>query len=292
VPATVTPAGVVRWAHGPHVFALSSPDPRIIARAAVVFHPWPTGETSAAPLGTWTVTPSRDGAHWVVESAGDGLEPAARDTIGGTVTVVEYRAVSVLIRTDVVSLHAALVSRDGRGVLIVGAPESGKSTLATALWRRGYTFFGDDTVVIDAARVRASSVPRRVALRRSSRSLLGGDWWARALAGEGSDPTAEGLVFHPREFDAGRPPADVKVSICLFLNRVAGEAGVPRRMSEAAATLALLPYSNLALRLDAGAVIARLAPFADGVRSYDLLRADLPAMCGVVDRLLDEDVAS
>lgn len=292
MPATVTPAGVVRWAHGPHVFALASADARVVNRAGVVFRPWPTGGARVAPLGTWTVTPSADDSYWTIESADDELGPAARDSIGGAVTVVEYRAVSALLRADVLSLHAALVARDGRGVLIIGAPESGKSTLATALWQRGCAFLGDDTVVIDPASRQASSVPRRVALRQSSRALLGDEWWERALAGEGSDPTTEGLVFHPREFDGRRPPDHVPISICLFLNRVAGKPAVPRLLSEAAATLALLPYSNLALRLDPGAVIARLAPFASGVRSYDLSRSDLSVMCDVVDRLLDDAVAS
>jgi len=294
VPITAASAGVVRWAHGPHVFELTSSDPGVIARGAVVFGHALASRTDVLPIASWRVTTSSDGSQWTVESPDDGLDATTRDSIGGAVTVVEYRAVSALLRADVVSLHAALVAQNGRGALLLGAPESGKSTLATALWRRGYAFLGDDTALVDPMRTSAASVPRRVALRRASRALLGDEWWARTLSGAASDSTSEGLVFHPREFDDQPSPDEVPVHVCLFLNRpsTVGVPGVPRLMSEAAATLAMLPYSNLAQRLDAGAVIARLAPFAARVRSYDLARADLASMCDTVDRLLEEGAPS
>jgi hypothetical protein len=50
--------------------------------------------------------------------------------------VTEFQAVFDLVsrHPDVLTLHAALLGRDGRGVLVVGPQQSGKSTLATALW--------------------------------------------------------------------------------------------------------------------------------------------------------------
>jgi hypothetical protein len=48
-------------------------------------------------------------------------------------------------------LHAAaLVRKDGRGVLVVGGSGSGKSTLAIALIRRGWSYLSDDAVVLRA----------------------------------------------------------------------------------------------------------------------------------------------
>ena len=43
-------------------------------------------------------------------------------------------------------LHAALVARDGRGALLVGAGGSGKSTAALACFLAGFEFLGDDYV--------------------------------------------------------------------------------------------------------------------------------------------------
>jgi hypothetical protein len=47
------------------------------------------------------------------------------------------------------SLHAAgLASRDGRGLLLVGASGSGKSTLAIGLIRQGWRYLSDDAVLL------------------------------------------------------------------------------------------------------------------------------------------------
>lgn len=47
-------------------------------------------------------------------------------------------------------LHGAAVEKDGRAIVICGAPGAGKSTLAAALCRNGYAFAADDMCVISA----------------------------------------------------------------------------------------------------------------------------------------------
>ena len=62
------------------------------------------------------------------------------------------------------SLHAAgLATRDGSGVLLVGASGSGKSTLAIGLIREGWKYLSDDAVLLS---IRSASCPR-YGLRRS-----------------------------------------------------------------------------------------------------------------------------
>ncbi len=48
------------------------------------------------------------------------------------------------------SVHAGLVSREGRGTLICGSSGSGKTTLALALAARGWDFLADDTCFLRA----------------------------------------------------------------------------------------------------------------------------------------------
>ena len=50
----------------------------------------------------------------------------------------------------VAALHAALLSKDGRGVLLLGSPGAGKSTLALALMNHGYSYGSDDVTLIEA----------------------------------------------------------------------------------------------------------------------------------------------
>jgi hypothetical protein len=46
-------------------------------------------------------------------------------------------------------VHAALVARDGRGVLLAGRSGSGKSTAALACLDAGYTYLGDDWIALE-----------------------------------------------------------------------------------------------------------------------------------------------
>jgi hypothetical protein len=60
-----------------------------------------------------------------------------------------YGVLKLLRPLGVFSLHAAaVVSTDGMGMLIVGAPSSGKSTLALGLLRRGWKYLTDDAVLL------------------------------------------------------------------------------------------------------------------------------------------------
>jgi hypothetical protein len=48
-------------------------------------------------------------------------------------------------------LHAALMSKHGRGILIGGASGAGKSSLAAWLMLRGWTYHGDEQIYADAS---------------------------------------------------------------------------------------------------------------------------------------------
>lgn len=54
----------------------------------------------------------------------------------------------VLARRGHLVLHGGLISRSGRGVVLVGASGAGKSTLTAFAWRCGWTVGGDDGAVL------------------------------------------------------------------------------------------------------------------------------------------------
>lgn len=54
----------------------------------------------------------------------------------------------VLARNGRIVLHGGVVSRAGRGVVLVGSSGAGKSTLTAYLWQHGWTVGGDDGAVL------------------------------------------------------------------------------------------------------------------------------------------------
>jgi hypothetical protein len=278
----------VRWGRHHHTFELRSADPRVIARASVVFRPWMPVRPDAAAARTWTVGADGDSGPWTVQ-AGAGGPAMVQSTPEGAVRLVESLAVRVLYEgRDFVVVHGALVSRGGRGLLVCGPAGAGKSTLACALWQRGFQLHGDDAATLDLEGRQAQAAPRRVALRASSLSILGDGLAAQLETAPASEPTAEGLMFHVVARDE-IPPGPVRLAACIFLaRRGAGPArDLLTPLVAAHAALALLPYLNAASRLDE-TVMGRIASFAADVPAFDLARAPLDEMATAVTGLTDE----
>jgi hypothetical protein len=82
-------------------------------------------------------TRSRSGAGWVTRGA---IKDAAWFRYHFLDAVV-YQAIALLCFTPI---HGACVARNGRGVLLCGDSQAGKSSLAYACARRGWTYVTDD----------------------------------------------------------------------------------------------------------------------------------------------------
>jgi hypothetical protein len=82
-------------------------------------------------------TRSRTGTGWVTHGA---VENAAWFRYHFLDAIV-YQAIALICFTPI---HGACVAREGRGVLLCGDSEAGKSSLAYACARRGWTYVTDD----------------------------------------------------------------------------------------------------------------------------------------------------
>ena len=65
-------------------------------------------------------------------------------------------------------LHASVVERDGRAIVMTGQSGAGKSTLATLLAARGWRFMGDEFALIEPGSCMLHALPRLVSLKNES----------------------------------------------------------------------------------------------------------------------------
>ncbi|MBB5205714.1 hypothetical protein HNQ51_003041 [Inhella inkyongensis] len=109
-----------------------APQARFLLDGVEPFHPLP-GE-QAGPLFEW-------GLNWSVA----------------------HRALGFLV------MHAAVLARNGRALMLPGFPGAGKSTLCASLtFMRGWQLFSDELAIYDPARAQLLPHPRPISLKNES----------------------------------------------------------------------------------------------------------------------------
>ncbi len=69
-------------------------------------------------------------------------------------------------------LHASVVERDGRALLMTGESGAGKSTLAAMLAARGWRLMGDEFALIDPATSLVHGFPRLISLKNAAIGVM------------------------------------------------------------------------------------------------------------------------
>lgn len=284
----------IGWDWPPIRFTLRSNDADLLRRGSALFRPAPAvvkpAATAARQLIEYSCIRSRESGAppWRVRLPG-AVAGIAVESAGRALWEVEFHALQELLRSPgtLPGIHAALLSREGRGIAIAGPYESGKSTLACALWKNGWSLHCDDAVLLDSERGVAHSTPRRVSLRHGSRALFGDAFWSRLQATPSCIETAKGIMFLPREVGGPLDAGPVRLGGIVFLARqgaVTGPAEL-RPIEPAHALMALLPYSNGRERFGTAEAIRQLQPISEGVAAYDLGRGPIPAMVERIEAL-------
>ena len=71
-----------------------------------------------------------------------------------------------------IQLHAAVLSRDGIGLILPGTPGQGKTTTAAALLQRGWSYLSDEFAMIDPATGLLHAYPKALCIKAGSFDLL------------------------------------------------------------------------------------------------------------------------
>lgn len=263
------PLLVFRWKEQGFLFELRSTSEQVIQKARKIFPSATTDLETQAAL-SWNVEPD-DG------STVDDL----------TFVDIETDVLQHIVDNpaEQLTVHAALLTRHDKGVVIVGPSFAGKSTLATGLWRAGWTLMADDLCLLDPAALRAYPAPRRVSLRTESRAIVGESLWNEIQQTPSFMHTAKGLYFHPHEVSANDRIISTPLTSIFFLARLGASAGPAElvRLHEAKAALALLPYAFNARVLPLLDGLRRVSPICERAPAFDLGRGDIKAMIAAVE---------
>lgn len=268
---------------------LHSGESEVVDRARKVLRHWNLPNSTDKPVKTVRFAVTRvDNSYRLICDA--AAEPATYANAAILLRAIEMHAALALLDMYklVTSVHAGLLRRGDRGVMIVGPSQSGKSTLSCAMWHAGWQLLADDVALIDCGAQTAVPLLRRVSVRHPSRELLGDDFWSRMSQVPSCDETEEGYVFHPDELTSVSRACSTPISAIVFLARNGSPQLAPAqsaRIDAAQAMLALAPYTNQLEHGDMGNAMRRLAPLLNMVPAFDLARGPLDQMIAKIDHL-------
>ena len=195
---------------------------------------------------------------------------------------LEAMAYGLLDTLHLVAIHAGCVALDGRGVLLAGDSGAGKSSLAYACARRGWTYVSDDASSLvrrDAGRTVLGN-PRLLRFRETAGALFPE---FRRLAERRRANGKLTIEVRTESLPAIRTAAECRVDYIVFLNRRDARAGqaklLPTPKQEALRRLSFTPWPReLRTAEERRAAVERLLDA--GI--YELRYRDLDA---AVDRL-------
>ncbi len=92
-------------------------------------------------------------------------------------------------------IHAAVVEKNGQGIILPAPPGSGKSTLCAALVGRGWRLLSDELAVVDLNNGTLVPIPRPVGLKNDSIEIIQ-EFLPEASFGPACKDTRKGTVAH------------------------------------------------------------------------------------------------
>jgi HprK-related kinase A len=162
---------------GPVVMSIRSSVPEVITGVALLYAEHPC--TADDEMADFHVGVSRTGGwrRWVgpqVSFVLDGTRPFNALPGNQGFPLLEWGMNWCIsgLAPQYLTLHAAVLERHGRALLLPAPSGSGKSTLCAALMNRGWRLLSDELAVIDPSTAKVLPIPRPVSLKNASIGLI------------------------------------------------------------------------------------------------------------------------
>ncbi|HET9025170.1 MAG TPA: HprK-related kinase A [Burkholderiaceae bacterium] len=185
-------------------------------------------------------------------------------------------------------LHAGVVERDGRAIVMPAMPGSGKSTLTAALTLRGFRLLSDEFGVVRLSDARMLRMLRPLALKNESIDVIA-RFEPSAVIGPRFPKTHKGTVAHlaPQRshVDARHEPANPALVVFPRFDRTTGVELEPVKKTRAFARLAVNSFNYHALGPDGFDALGQLVHESS---CWQLRYGDLDGAIQALGDLLDE----
>ena len=191
---------------GPFVIHLQTPLPLVVEAVRFLYHDFALDEDGGlADFHVRVAQPAGLRRWWRPQAVVqfDGLMPFAPLPLAMAVPMLEWSLnwCAATYAHHYVMMHAGVVERSGRALILPGAPRSGKSTLCAALIHRGWRLLSDEFALLRPEDARLAPWPRPVSLKDGAIEVIRA-FVAGAPIGPPVGDTLKGTVAHMR------PPSD------------------------------------------------------------------------------------
>ena len=186
-----------------------------------------------------------------------------------------------------VAMHAAVVERDGRALIISGESGAGKSTLCAALVLAGWRLLSDEFALIDPDTGLLSPLPRPVSLKNASIDIIRRRGPEMVFGPEGIDIEHARFVHMKPPVSSVRRASETATPAVVIFPR--WKAGVPTALTRVRAAQTLIRLADQSFNYNYLGVrgfnaIAALARRAEGYElEYSDLDDALPRLAGLCD---------
>jgi hypothetical protein len=187
-------------------------------------------------------------------------------------------------------IHAAVVERNGRAIVLPGQPGAGKSTLCAGLVCRGWRLLSDEFALVRPDDGRLVPMPRPISLKENSITLIQ-QLAPEAVMGPSSRDTWKGTVVHMR------PPSEsvsraAELAHASWIVFPGFQAGEPVRLTShpRSRTLVRLARNSFNWNLLGARGFAALSMIVEQSACYDLTHGDLNDALRVLEELATAEV--
>ena len=274
---------------GPVVFRARTPLPDVAARILALYADYPVcGDVDLVDFDVSIVRP-RGPRHWIkpqVSFEMDGHHPFNPLAGDQGFPLLEWGLNWCVYSSchQYLVLHAAVVARDGRALILPAPSGSGKSTLCAALALSGWRLLSDELALINSDG-QIVPLPRPVSVKNQSIAVLS-QHFPSLRFGSRVEETVKGVVAHfAAPTDAVLRAAELAMPAWVVLPRYKpGAATTLKPLTRAEGFMSLIENAfNYDLFGAAG--FERLATVIDGCRCFEFEYSDLHEALHAFDAL-------